>query len=42
MTDALKVLPHDAEKRVELALAALRHIYPGWILQAISAATRSA
>ncbi|WP_420343268.1 flavin monoamine oxidase family protein [Paenirhodobacter sp.] len=29
MTDALKVLPHDAEKRVELALAALRHIYPG-------------
>ncbi|MFT3690365.1 flavin monoamine oxidase family protein [Paenirhodobacter sp.] len=29
MTDALKVLPHDAEKRVELALAALGHIYPG-------------
>lgn len=29
MTDALKVLPHDAEKRVELALSALGHIYPG-------------
>ncbi|RWR34029.1 FAD-dependent oxidoreductase [Sinirhodobacter populi] len=29
MTDALKVLPHDAEKRVDLALAALGHIYPG-------------
>ncbi|HRO12754.1 NAD(P)/FAD-dependent oxidoreductase [Amaricoccus sp.] len=28
MTDALKVLPLDAEKRVELALAALGHIYP--------------
>ena len=29
MTDALKVLPHDSEKRVDLALAALRQIYPG-------------
>ncbi len=29
MTDALKVLPHDAEKRVELALSALGRIYPG-------------
>ena len=29
MTDALKVLPLDAEKRVELALAALGRIYPG-------------
>lgn len=29
MTDALKVLPHDAEKRVDLALSALSHIYPG-------------
>jgi tryptophan 2-monooxygenase len=29
MTDALKVLPLDAETRVELALAALSHIYPG-------------
>ncbi|MFE3837298.1 flavin monoamine oxidase family protein [Pseudogemmobacter sonorensis] len=29
MTDALKVLPHSAEKRVELALAALAKIYPG-------------
>ena len=28
MTDALKVLPHDAEKRVELALSALAKIYP--------------
>lgn len=28
MTDALKVLPYDAEKRVELALAALKQIYP--------------
>lgn len=28
MTDALKVLPHGAEKRVELALAALERIYP--------------
>ena len=28
MTDALKVLPHDSEKRVDLALAALRQIYP--------------
>ena len=29
MTDALKVLPHGPEKRVELALAALERIYPG-------------
>lgn len=29
MTDALKVLPHGPEKRVELALAALEKIYPG-------------
>ncbi|MHC5654871.1 flavin monoamine oxidase family protein [Stappia sp.] len=29
MTDALKVLPLPAEKRVELALSALRQIYPG-------------
>lgn len=29
MTDALKVLPHAAEKRVELALKALAKIYPG-------------
>lgn len=28
MTDALKVLPHGPEKRVELALAALEKIYP--------------
>ncbi|MEM1360202.1 MAG: FAD-dependent oxidoreductase [Pseudomonadota bacterium] len=28
MTDALKVLPLSDEKRVELALKALRHIYP--------------
>ncbi len=28
MTDALKVLPYDAEKRVELALGALQKIYP--------------
>lgn len=28
MTDALKVLPHGPEKRVELALAALERIYP--------------
>lgn len=28
MTDALKVLPHSAEKRVELALSALGKIYP--------------
>lgn len=28
MSDALKVLPLDAEKRVELALAALKKIYP--------------
>jgi monoamine oxidase len=28
MTDALKVLPHSAEKRVELALSALSRIYP--------------
>lgn len=28
MTDALKVLPYDAEKRVELALSALAQIYP--------------
>ncbi|MEI4485098.1 FAD-dependent oxidoreductase [Frigidibacter sp. MR17.14] len=29
MTDALKVLPHSAEKRTELALKALAKIYPG-------------
>ena len=29
MTDALKVLPHGAEKRVELALSALGQTYPG-------------
>lgn len=29
MTDALKVLPHAAEKRVDLALQALGAIYPG-------------
>ncbi len=29
MTDALKVLPLEAEKRVDLALAALAKIYPG-------------
>ena len=29
MTDALKVLPLSAEKRVDLALKALRKIYPG-------------
>ncbi|MEI4473316.1 flavin monoamine oxidase family protein [Frigidibacter sp. MR17.24] len=29
MTDALKVLPHSAEKRVALALKALAQIYPG-------------
>ncbi|MDH2328266.1 NAD(P)/FAD-dependent oxidoreductase [Cereibacter sp. SYSU M97828] len=29
MTDALKVLPHSAEKRVDLALQALGAIYPG-------------
>ena len=29
MTDALKVLPHDTDKRVELALSSLEKIYPG-------------
>lgn len=29
MGDALKMLPHSPEKRVQLALAALRKIYPG-------------
>ncbi|MFT4043739.1 MAG: NAD(P)/FAD-dependent oxidoreductase [Gordonia sp. (in: high G+C Gram-positive bacteria)] len=29
MSDALKVLPHPVERRVELALAALGKIYPG-------------
>lgn len=29
MSDALKMLPHPVERRVELALEALGHIYPG-------------
>ncbi|GAA4675067.1 flavin monoamine oxidase family protein [Frondihabitans cladoniiphilus] len=29
MSDALKMLPHPAERRMELALEALSHIYPG-------------
>ncbi|MBR7513681.1 amine oxidase, partial [Mycobacterium tuberculosis] len=28
MSDALKVLPHPVDRRVELALAALKKIYP--------------
>lgn len=36
MSDALKVLPHPVERRVELALSALRKSIRTWILKVIS------
>ena len=41
MGDALKMLPHNSEKRVELALSALKKIYPTWTSPATSSASPS-